>query len=141
MIFFDSIFKWIFSFMIKIKIIKNILNGWTGDPTEAYNDVYYTSGEHKITVGYFYLSSTSIFEALSEGWTVRSGRPEAVRKQVWKSGSGPEVGPEAVSNESRKNANCCISMNIAILKFLRNFVSQFRWDLSMVIVTAPAMQV
>ena len=62
-----SIKSYIIEFELCDEIIKTILNGWTGDPTEAYNDVYYTSGEHKITVGYFYLSSTSMFEALSEG--------------------------------------------------------------------------
>ena len=62
-----SVKSYIIEFELCDEITKNILNGWTGDPNKAYNDVYYTSGEHKITIGYFYLSPTSIFEALSEG--------------------------------------------------------------------------
>ena len=34
---------------------------------------------------------TSIFEALSEGCTVRSGRPEAVRKQSGSKSGSPEA--------------------------------------------------
>ena len=75
-----SIKSYIIEFELCHEINKNILNGWNGDPNKAYNDVYYTSGEHKITVGYFYLSPTIIFEALSEGWTIMSGHPEAVRE-------------------------------------------------------------
>ena len=85
-----SVKSYIIEFELCDEITKNILNGWTGDPNKAYNNVYYTSGEHKITIGYFYLSPTSIFEVLSEGWIICSGYPEASLEVLEQSGSGPE---------------------------------------------------